>query len=215
MVPPTHLGHWQALPGHWGSSTLLMAQGPMAAPCHQPPTRWCCGRASLQIPPTACPAMGASRPGPRPTLSLWLCLAIALSPGQQSDFLAWPWTCLMTLRFPGFSVGPGPHLYICPTHLPVCGGQPWAARDWHRELHSSWHPSCWMMCKVLTSCEHLKFPSYLFHQNRSIISGVLVRFSLIDYIQASQITCQAVFIETHLYGIHLDRNYDFFFLLSF
>lgn len=87
-------------------------------------------------------------------------------------------------------------------------GQPWAARPWLRVLHSFWHPSCWMMCKVWTTCEHLKFPSYLFLQNRSIFSWVIVIFSLSDYIWASEITCQASFVETHLYGIHLDRKED-------
>lgn len=122
-------------------------------------------------------------------------------PGQQID--------LRDLPHPHegswFWAGPGPHFLICPLTLP-CVWQPWAARHWHRELHSFWHPSCWIMCEVLSACEHLKLPSYLFHQNRSIISRVVIRLSLSDYIWASQSTSQASFVETYLHGSHSGRK---------
>lgn len=190
-----------------GAPTLLMAQDPMEPPWPPDPHAGVLWQG--QSPgPHSVPGHGCCQA--RPTSNP---VTVAL-PGNCSE--PWPadWLPGLSMDLPHhrevswFLVGP-----IC-TPVPLtflCVGHLWAPRGWHRELHSFWHSSCWMMCKFLTACEHFKFPSYLSRQNRSIISWVVIRFSLSDYIQASQISWQASFAETHLYGIHSDRKEDLFF----
>lgn len=185
-----------------GAHPLLLAQHPMAAPMVPHPRRHC-DRNSPQVPQRVLalgvPSLALVQPwhcGPA-WQSLWT-LASRLTSWPEHGPASSPWGSL-ALGWTWLSSVPLTFLRV---------GQPWAARPWLRGLHSFWHPSCWMMCKVWTTCEHLKFPSYLFLQNRSIFSWVVVIFSLSDYIWASEITCQTSFVETHLYGIHLDRKED-------
>lgn len=210
------MGQWEAVPEHSTTSMLRAPTGPAwplgllhgRTPWQPPwppaPHTVMLQQGRPQVPTV--PAMGAAKPGPCSALSQWPSLAAALVPGQQIDFLAWARTCLITTRFPASWLELAPFCISVPLTF-LC--EPWAARHWHRELHSFWNPNCWIMGKVLTACEHLKFPSYLFHQNRSVIPWVVsVRFSLSGCILTSQITCWASVAETHLYGIHSLRKED-------
>lgn len=171
------MGQWEAVPEHSTTSTLRAPTGPAwplglphgRTPCsphgHQPPTRWCCSRACPQVPtvcrPWALPSQAHVQPchcGPA-----WQSLL------TMASGLAWARTCPITTRIPGSWLDLAPICMSVPLTF-LC--EPWGARQWHRELHSFWHLSCWIMCKVLTACEHLKFPSYLFHQNRALSPGL-------------------------------------------